>query len=376
VEDPDQDDDQLSWIVEGYLELQVVLDERILTVAVPDSEWYGTEILYLTVKDPMNLQDTASVAYSVIPVNDPPAFAGLPDYEIDEDDTLHIDLGFLFSLVTDVDDDSGTHRFYISNESFQGVTDTGSDRFHLIPESDWYGNEQVIFFAEDTSGAAASDTSLVTVNSVLDPPGNFQLISPLNGVYTQWPDSIEFCWESSEDPDPGDLVFYIWTLDGQGGAGGLETRTATLYGDTTYVFYPDTLLPDGIYFWWVEARDTADSTRQSVNNGVLRVGDTGVEQKEQALPSSFYLFQNFPNPFNPRTLIRYQVPQSVHVKLAVIDPLGRQVRVLKDRIQSPGVHTVEWDSRDSEGRKLSSGVYLIYMRAGNRVFYRKMLLIQ
>jgi hypothetical protein len=376
VEDPDQPDDQLDWTVEGYTELQVGLANRILTVAVPDSEWYGSETVFLTVKDPMKLQDTTSVMFTVYPVNDPPFLGDIPDYILPEDDTLHIPLAQIWDLVTDVDDDSGTHSLSLEGGVITGARVEEDEVFRLVPMSHWYGVQQVVFVLADTAGAQARDTSVITVTSVPDPPGPFLLSEPLNATYPEWPDSIRFEWYSSTDPDPDDIVYYVWTLSGQGGVSGSATRTVTIYGDTTCLFYPDTLLPEGIYFWWVEARDPSDSTRESQNNGILMVGDTPVMTEEEAVPEEFFLFPNYPNPFNPHTTLAYQLPVTAEVRLAVFDPLGRQVRVLVSGVRSAGSYTVEWDGKDGYGRALSSGVYVARLKAGGKIFYQKMLLIQ
>ncbi len=78
----------------------------------------------------------------------------------------------------------------------------------------------------------------------------------------------------------------------------------------------------------------------------------------EALPATFRLSQNHPNPFNPSTSIHYAVPVRCRVKLAVYDVRGRIVQVLKDDIHSPGTHSVEWNAS-----QCASGVYWCCMEA-------------
>jgi len=83
------------------------------------------------------------------------------------------------------------------------------------------------------------------------------------------------------------------------------------------------------------------------------------------------LFQNFPNPFNPSTTIRYGLPYRSHVTLTIFSILGQQVAQLVNGEQEAGYHEVKFD-----GSKLASGVYLYRIQAGNFVETRKLLLVR
>ncbi len=96
-----------------------------------------------------------------------------------------------------------------------------------------------------------------------------------------------------------------------------------------------------------------------------------VEMKNARLPSEFRLEQNFPNPFNPSTVIRYQLPGTVHISLKVFDVLGRCVETLVEKQQGSGVHSAEFDASH-----LPSGVYVCRLVAGTYTEARKMLLIK
>jgi hypothetical protein len=87
--------------------------------------------------------------------------------------------------------------------------------------------------------------------------------------------------------------------------------------------------------------------------------------------NGFSLSQNFPNPFNPVTVISYQLPQSGMITLKVYDILGREVASLVDEYQPEGRYEVEFDA---EG--LSSGVYLYRIKAGSFMETRKMILLR
>jgi hypothetical protein len=89
------------------------------------------------------------------------------------------------------------------------------------------------------------------------------------------------------------------------------------------------------------------------------------------VPSSFALEQNFPNPFNPLTTIRYGIPTCSIVKLSVYNTLGQQVALLQDGEQEAGYHEVKFD-----GSGLSSGVYFYRLTAGTFVETKKLLLVR
>jgi len=96
---------------------------------------------------------------------------------------------------------------------------------------------------------------------------------------------------------------------------------------------------------------------------LFRNGPASAAGEEPALPADDALGQNFPNPFNPSTVIPFTLRTEKRVRLAVVDPLGREVAVLVDRVMQAGSHTVDFGGRDGGGRPLASGVYFCRMTA-------------
>ena len=85
--------------------------------------------------------------------------------------------------------------------------------------------------------------------------------------------------------------------------------------------------------------------------------------EEPQLPTVFSLAQNYPNPFNPTTQIRFALPVESHVRVAIYNMLGQEVRALADEQSPAGTFTVEWNGENSVGNKVSSGVYFYRMEA-------------
>ncbi len=102
----------------------------------------------------------------------------------------------------------------------------------------------------------------------------------------------------------------------------------------------------------------------------------GPIQVEIAAPETFELSQNFPNPFNPETKIRFQLPRAERVVIRIVDVLGREVRRLVDDRKPAGFHEVVWDARDDRGLKVGSGVYYYQIQAGEFRQTKKMLLLK
>jgi photosystem II stability/assembly factor-like uncharacterized protein len=138
-----------------------------------------------------------------------------------------------------------------------------------------------------------------------------------------------------------------------------------------------------IFFWddnngWF----TADNCVQNCNGpdsliiwqGVVahttNGGVTGVEDS-QYKPSHFALFDNYPNPFNPSTIISYSIPSASNVKLIIYNALGQSVRVLENGFKNAGNYSITFSATE-----LPSGIYFYKLEAGQLSQIKKMMLIK
>ena len=108
---------------------------------------------------------------------------------------------------------------------------------------------------------------------------------------------------------------------------------------------------------------------------------TGVEEQGPAgsvLPGDFSLLPNYPNPFNPETVITYRIglDRPAPVSLRIYNLLGQQVRTLSDGVQAAGQYRVIWDGRDEAGRTLSAGIYFARLQVGASGQTRKLVLVR
>ncbi len=107
---------------------------------------------------------------------------------------------------------------------------------------------------------------------------------------------------------------------------------------------------------------------------------TIVDEPEHNSPEDFSLHQNFPNPFNPDTKIRYAIAgkrkDPMLTTLKIYNILGQLVRTLVDEPQKPGTYEVIWDGRDQKGNDIVSGIYFYQLKAGEFRQTKKMVLIR
>ena len=112
----------------------------------------------------------------------------------------------------------------------------------------------------------------------------------------------------------------------------------------------------------------------AIHNNVVICGTTsrvvGLEGQNN-IPTAYALQQNFPNPFNPVSIIRYDIPKANFVRISVYDILGEEIRSLVSEEKNPGTYEVTFDAKN-----LPSGIYFYTIRAGEFSQSRKMILMK
>jgi len=117
----------------------------------------------------------------------------------------------------------------------------------------------------------------------------------------------------------------------------------------------------------VLVKTTDENGQETVKRTMLKV---------ISVPSEFALHDNYPNPFNPTTTFRFDVPEVSDVTLSIYNMLGQRVRTFNHQNTSAGYHSVTWDATNDLGDQVGAGVYLYQLRAKQFVKTRKMVLLK
>ena len=114
----------------------------------------------------------------------------------------------------------------------------------------------------------------------------------------------------------------------------------------------------------------------AVQSNWVNTGTAGVNSDESLIPKEFALYDNYPNPFNPTTQIAVDLPEAAATEITVWNIMGQRVATLYTGDLNAGHHTLNFDGRDSNGKQLTSGMYLYRVAAGKYNATKKMTLMK
>ena len=118
----------------------------------------------------------------------------------------------------------------------------------------------------------------------------------------------------------------------------------------------------------------------SISNGMISMYAVTLPQvnivEETVFPDQVTLYSAYPNPFNPVTTLRYDLPENGYVNITIYDMLGRQVKTLMNQNQDAGYKSVIWDATNDYGKPVSAGIYLYQIQAGQYIRTKKMVLLK
>ncbi len=137
-------------------------------------------------------------------------------------------------------------------------------------------------------------------------------------------------------------------------------------------FVDETISQIGEYYYRVSGVDVHGNEGEHSDVATVFLGvEDGV-----GIPKEFALHRNYPNPFNPTTTIRYDLPEQALVSIVIYDMLGRRINTLVNRVEPAGYKAVTWNGTNAFGQPVGTGVYLYQITAGNFTQTYKMVLMK
>ncbi|MFC1569314.1 T9SS type A sorting domain-containing protein [bacterium] len=306
-----------------------------------------------------------------------PPLISTADTSMAEDDTLTLALTDLDHWVQDDNTPISSLTFSFSGTDYlEIVTDHDNNLYRIVPQSNWFGQDTVWITVTDPLLASTQAPLTVTVNPMADSPSSFSLLSPEHETgISEWPTVIEFSWQASNDPDPTDTLTYIFELDSSDSFQSLMKISIDNIQTMQYILLWPSHLGDNTYYWRILVKDNTGLVTSCESIFTLTL-TTDVNSENQAIPSDFVLKQNYPNPFNGSTKIRYGLPRDEQISITVFNEQGQTVNTLWNDHQKAGYHTIDWHGYDDKNQSVSSGLYIIMLRTGNRKWIKKVMLLQ
>ena len=169
---------------------------------------------------------------------------------------------------------------------------------------------------------------------------------------------------------------YLWWLHDNEGT----SYSARGFGGQVIAVYPDYELVIGAQSD-IFGSDDINSHSNLLNDRINSIATIfeGYQYHDDSnvqSPSSFKLYSNYPNPFNPVTTLGYELPENGLVNFTIYDMLGNVINNLVNANQSSGYKSIQWNATNNEGEPVSSGVYLYKIQAGEFVDTKKMIFLK
>ena len=152
---------------------------------------------------------------------------------------------------------------------------------------------------------------------------------------------------------------------------------------TTKIYkFVDNNVMNGITYWYklVDVDFNGVRTEHGPIFATPHAKDVQIDPMQSSMPETFELVQNFPNPFNPSTCIKFDIPEIedglIDVNITVFDMLGQKVKTLLESPLTAGPYQVEWDGTNDQNQIVPSGIYVYQFQSTLFNASKKMVLMQ
>ncbi len=343
----------------------------------PALNYTGTSVITVIVSDNA-LTDTTKFEFKVINVNDAPVLATVDDDSTQEDS----DGKGLKLSASDVEGDALT---YSAVSDTTGLTvSVLNDSISLKPVPDYFGTSIVKAFVSDGQ-LSDSTTFTFKVLNIQDAPKAFEWMSTaldsINISQSNLADTYSLQWDASTDVD-GDSIHYLVSAK-------IGVYPSELIYDTTVTTLPLSYqeIVENVFegmpneratvLFTVSATDGIDTVKVTGDDRALFVNRYDyLSTEEGAIPTEFALHENYPNPFNPTTTLRFDLPEVSDATVTIFNMLGQKIKTFNMNDTPAGYHSIKWNATNDYGDPVGAGVYLYQLRANQFVKTKKMVLLK
>ena len=289
---------------------------------------------------------------------------------------------FLFDIYAQIFDNFSERV----NSSFKVNDDEFSFCTHVQPDIDYASDGSFVICWTDRRNASDDpDIYAQRYDQNGVPIGNnFRVNDDQSGaaqgspsVSTAYDGSFIICWEDRRNGSyNSDIYAQCYDRDGNPLKNNLKVNgDQTLRAQTE----PDVDLDENnnIYFVWKDNRNQGSGS--DIFAKILSwdfFTELSEEKISENIPGKFMLYQNYPNPLNPITTIKYDIQKEGMIMIKVYNINGVHIRTLVNKKQHPGVYSTIWNGENDFGISVASGLYLINMRAEDYSMTRKILLLK
>ena len=338
-------------------------------------------VAFVQHKTTLEVVQAEMISRRTMPTSQAPVLTAISDVTIDEDGTTDVTLS-----ATDPDNDPIT---YSAESDTNAVTATiSSTKLTLTPNANWNGVANISVYASD--GVAKDTTTFkLTVTPIPDPPGAFAWTDPtseydsISVTNSNGGDKFKIAWDESTDPD-GDVVTYklIVTHPPSSAIGIKGESISSTSREFTYAeligIWPSNFFTINRlnYKFDIYAYSSNDSVQITGTRQLLVKKEGNLNTESIGIPKSFVLHPNYPNPFNPQTQIKFEIPYAGNVDLSVYNLLGVKVKTLYSGQKPPGTFVFKWDGKNENDELVSGGVYIYQLKTEKDIQMRKMILLK
>jgi hypothetical protein len=224
----------------------------------------------------------------------------------------------------------------------------------------FFGSIQCMRFYNDRIGIAGFHDRTMIVYRTFDGGATWDTINVANYPVSERGDAYDFRFL------PGDCskIWHTdeWRLWFSSDTGRTWSQQPL---DTSPVYGSALVFPDATHGWFLASGGLLYHT-----NNADRLYLTDVEQNKPEMSTAFRLEPNYPNPFNPSTTIRYEIPKSANVSLKIFNMLGQEIAALVNERKDAGSYSIHWNAN------VPSGIYFYRLQAGEFMETKKMILLR